>query len=239
MFAGYSMLPYNRVQTDDYQWAPDGRSLIYSALRVGVSNIWQTFADGTGEKQLTANDDKKLLFFNPVFAPDGKNIAWSAMTTEAGDKRTWGIWMLSEGAARQLYQSNSVMRLIGWSQSGGQVIVKSVESKTDAIVLPNDFEVSEIDTNDNSRRPVAALKASYFQNVTLSPDRKTLAFVTRLASGDAIQTLTVSKSLPKTVLRSNDSRVYFSNLVFAPDGKTLYYGKQSNLQVISMINNFK
>lgn len=239
MFAGYSMLPYNRVQTLDYQWSPDGRSLIYTAIRAGVSNIWQTFADGTGEKQLTANTDKKLLFFNPVFAPDGKNIAWSVMTTEAGDKRTWGIWMLSNGAARQLYQSNSVMRLIGWSQSGGQVIVKSVESKTDAIVLPNDFAVSEIDTNDNSRRPVAALKNSYFQNVTLSPDRKTLAFVTRLTSGDAIQTLTVSKPLPRTVLRSNDSRVYFSNLVFAPDGKTLYYGKQSNSQVISMINNFK
>jgi hypothetical protein len=43
----------------------------------------------------------------------------------------------------------------------------------------------------------------------------------------------------KTLISSNDARVYFSSLSFAPDGKTIYYGKQANWQVISMIDNFK
>lgn len=240
MFGGYSILPSNRLQTHDFQWSPDGRSLIYSALRGGVSNIWQTFLDGSGEKQLTANgsDDKKLLYFDPVFSPDGKNIAWSAMTSDAPDKRIWSIWVLSDGTVRELYHADSIMRLVGWSISGGRLIVKSVATKVDD-PMPADFDVFELDPIDSKRLPLAALKTAYFQNVTISPDGKTLAFVTRSPSGDTIQTLTGSNAVPKTVVSSSDNRVYFLNLVFGPDGKTLYYGKQANSQVISMINNFK
>ena len=240
MFGGYSVLPSNRLQSHDYAWSPDGRSLIYSALRGGVSNIWQTFLDGSGEKQLTANgnDDKKLLLFNPVFSPDGKNIAWSAMTSDAPDKRIWSIWLLRDGTVNELYQTDSILRLVGWSPMGGHLIVKSVATKVDD-PMPGDFDIFELDPKDSKRTPLAARKTAYFQNVTLSPDGKTLAFITRLPSGDAIQTITGSNRVPKTLASSSDSHVYFSNLVFGPDGKTLYYGKQTNLQVISMINNFK
>jgi Tol biopolymer transport system component len=240
MFGGYSVLPSNRLQSQDYQWSSDGRSLIYSAMRGGVSNIWQASIDGSGEKQLTARgaDDKKLLFFNPVFSPDGKNIAWSAMTTDPPDKRTWSIWLFAEGTAREVYQANSILRLVAWIPSGGHLIVKSNAGKTDA-PLPTDFSIFELDVKNSNRRPLTALKAAYFQNVAVSPDGKLLAFVTRLPEGDVIQTMTTTHPVPKTLTTSGDNRVYFSNLVFAPDGKALYFGKQSNVQVISMVDNFK
>jgi hypothetical protein len=51
--------------------------------------------------------------------------------------------------------------------------------------------------------------------------------------------MTIENPVPKTLVGNNESRVYFTDLVFAPDGKTIYYGKQANSQVISMITNFK
>ncbi len=238
MFGGYLQLPYNRLQSQDYQWSSDGRSLIYSAIRDGISNIWQAFLDGAGEKQLTRNFDKKLLFFNPVFSPDSKSIAWSAMTTETPDKRIWSIWTLSDGEERQVYQLDSVMRLLGWSSSGEQLIVRSVGNKNDT-GLPVDISILGVHRVGGQSHPISTLKSSYFQNIVLSPDRKSLAFVSRLSTGDSIQITGIATPATKTLVSGNDSRVYFSNLVFAPDGKTLYYGKQSNSQVISMIDNFR
>jgi Tol biopolymer transport system component len=239
MFGGYSQLPFNRLQTHDYQWANDSRALIYSANRGGAWNIWQAAADGSGEKQISTNEDKKLLFFNPAFSPDGTKIAWSAMTTGGPDQRSWAVWLHSQGETRPIYQSDSILRLVGWSAPGQQLIVKSGSGKSDT-GLPDDFQIFELDTRDSSFRPLAALKAAFFQNVVLSHDAKTLAFVSRTSSGDAIQTLTLSRpGSVKTITTSNDNRVYFSNLTFAPDGKTLFFGKQSNSQVISLVENFK
>jgi len=40
-------------------------------------------------------------------------------------------------------------------------------------------------------------------------------------------------------LTSSDPRVYFSSIAWSPDGKTIYYGKQSSWTVFSMLENFK
>ena len=70
LFAGYSLLPYVRVQARDFDWSPDGRSIVYGASRAGASNIWRVDVAG-GETQLTNNGEKGLLFMNPIFSPDG------------------------------------------------------------------------------------------------------------------------------------------------------------------------
>jgi eukaryotic-like serine/threonine-protein kinase len=237
-FGGYSTLPYNRQETQDFQWSPDSRSLIYAAYRSGVSNIWQTTADGAGEKQLTNNEDKNLLFFNPLFSPDGSRIVWSAMTANP-NQRFWSLWIYADGRAQQIYQSEAALRLVGWSASGSELIVKSVEKSKFLSLVPGAVNILQVALEGGAAKPITALEAAYFQNIALSPDRKTLAFVSRQNGSDTIQILPSTGGTTKTLISSNDARVYFSSLVFAPDGKTLYYGKQANWQIISMINNFK
>jgi serine/threonine protein kinase len=246
VFGGYTLLPYNRFQTQDYQWSPDSRSLVYCAYRNGISNVWQTAIDGTGEKQLTANEDKNLLFFNPIFSPDGGRIVWSAMTVGNPNQRTWSLWTLSaeDGKARAFYLSDAVLRLVGWSAaSGRRLIVKSVDKSRDTSFLPGEVYLFEVDF-DGSIGEIANLESAYFQNIALSPDRKTLAFVARQGGSDAIRILPSPSggggaASARTLISSNDVRVYFSSLSFAPDGRKIYYGKQANWQIISMINNFK
>ena len=240
-FGGFTLLPYNRLQTQDYQWSPESASLIFSADREGVSNIWQTAIGEKSEKRLTSNEDKNLRFFNPLFSPDGSRVAWLAMSTDNQNKRNWSIWILADGKAGQIYQSDSVLRLIGWSAAGDELIIKSIEGGSDTQTLPADVNLFQISAGGASQlRLISKIKDAYFQNIALSPDRKTLAFVTRQNGSGAIQAMSLTGSAAtKTVTGSSDARVYFSSLSFAPDGKTLYYGKQANWQVISMIDNFK
>jgi serine/threonine protein kinase len=238
VFGGHSKLPYNRFQTQDFEWSPDSRALIYCASRDGVSNVWQSATDGSGEKQLTSNADKNQLFFNPLFSVDGKHIVWSAMTSNP-NQRTWSLWLLADGQMRQIYQSESALRILGWSQSGRELLVKSVERTKDLSLIPGEVNLLHVALEDGSARPIARLDATYLQNIALSPDRKTLAFVSRQGGSDTIKILPSTGGTPKTLISSNDARVYFSSLTFSPDGKTLYYGKQANWQIISMITNFK
>jgi Tol biopolymer transport system component len=238
LFGGYSLLPYNRVQTSDFQWSPDGRSLIYGAVRDGVSNIWQVQADGSGEKQLTNNTEKTLLFFNPVFSPDGQTVAWSGITTAPPESPSWSIWVLSEGNMKQVSAYDLITRLIGWTPNK-RLVLKSVESKREPTGTPSDAKIIELDPFTAQQRQLTSLDDVYFQSIAMTRDGSTLAFVARLPAGDAIKTLSFGNNASKALVESDDNRVYFSNLVFAPDGKTLYFGKQANWQVISTINDFK
>ncbi|MDQ3748089.1 MAG: serine/threonine-protein kinase [Acidobacteriota bacterium] len=239
LFGGYQVLPFNRMQTQDYQWSPDSRSLIYCANRGGVSNVWKAGTDGAGETQLTNNEDKSLLFFNPLFSSDGERIAWLARLPGNQKKTNWGIWIFEDGAARQIYQSDSFLGLVGWSPSGNELIVKSAGGASVVANLPVKVSLFGLSLNGNASRLITKLEETFIQNIQLSPDRKTLAFVTRQAGYGTIQTISSTGGTAKTLISSNDTRVYFSNLTFAPDGNALYYGKQANWQIISMIDNFK
>ncbi|MBA4184851.1 MAG: PD40 domain-containing protein, partial [Acidobacteria bacterium] len=241
LFGGFYQLPFNPVQTQDYQWSPDSRSLIYCANRGGVSNVWKAEADGSIEEtQLTHNEDKNKFFLNPLFSPDGRRIAWLTRLPGKQRKIDWGIWIFEDGAARQIYPSDSVLGLVGWSQSGNELIVKSAEyGDNSALKLPVEVSLLGLALDGSAPRLITKLKETFFQNIQLSPDRKTLAFVTRQDGNGTIHTISSTGGTAKTLISSNDARVYFSNLAFAPDGKTLYYSKQENWQKISMINNFK
>jgi Tol biopolymer transport system component len=88
-------------------------------------------------------------------------------------------------------------------------------------------------------RRLAQLETTYFQNIQLAPAGDQIAFVTRPEGADSLQVITAAGGPAKTIITSNDSRVYFSSLVWSPDGKTIYYGKQTSWSVLSMIDNFK
>ena len=196
-------------------------------------------SDGTGEQQLTNNEDKKLRFFDPHISPDGNQIAWTTMFIDDQSKRHWSIWLSVVGNISQVYQSDSVLKIIGWSPSGDGLIFKSVEGGNEFQTLPVDVSILEIGFAGSVPRLLSTIKEVYFHNIQLSPDRKIFAFAARENGNSVIQTLLLTGGTAKTLISSNDARVYFSNLSFASDGKTIYYGKQANWQVISMIDKFK
>ena len=238
-FSGFTILPFNRLQIE-YQWSPDSRSLIYCADRGGFSNLWQISIDDAVERQLTNNEDKKLRFFNPNISPDGNLVAWTSMFIDSQNKRQWAVWISENGKISRIYQADSVLKLVGWSLSGNELILKTIVGGAEMQTLPVDVDLSQISiTGAAAPRLISQIKEVYFHNIQLSPDRKTIAFAARQNGTSVIQTLPSSGGAPKTLISASDARVYFSNLQFTRDGKTLYYGKQANWQIISKIDNLK
>lgn len=144
------------------------------------------------------------------------------------ESEIWGLWLLSGENARQIYQSESALRIVGWSQAWRGLVVKSVERSKDLSILPGEVNLFHVDLDDGSTRAIGKLETAYFLNIALSPDRKTLVFVMRQPGRDSIQILPSTGGRGKVFIWSKDSRVYFSSLVWSPDGKTLYDGKQAN-----------
>jgi Tol biopolymer transport system component len=68
---------------DGVSWMPDGR-ILYATRARGFSDIWIVNADGTGQKQLTANARDN---FCPSVAPDGRYIVFASNRT--GNRCVW------------------------------------------------------------------------------------------------------------------------------------------------------
>jgi Tol biopolymer transport system component len=240
-FGGYTYLPYNRSQTQDFEWSRDGRKLVYCARDGGAANVWEVSADGSSKKQLSDNTNERLLFFNPTLSADGTITAWIALSPpQAGRKETtWSIWLARDGKAEQAFESDSVLGIVGWSDSEHELIFKTIKGITNAPSVPVDLSLFVLDSETRQQRLLSELKATYFQNVQLAPARNLIAFVTRENGPDSLRVVSSKGGPIKTILTSSDPRVYFSALNWSPEGKTIVYAKQSSWTNLSMLDNFR
>ncbi|HEX8651172.1 MAG TPA: protein kinase [Pyrinomonadaceae bacterium] len=69
--------------SDGIAFAPDGR-VVYTSRAGGNPNLWITNADGTGQKQLTADTH---LNVTPVVSPDGRYVVFGS--DRAGSQNIW------------------------------------------------------------------------------------------------------------------------------------------------------
>ena len=240
-FGGYTYLPYNRSQTQDFEWTPDGSGLVYCAKDGGAANVWIVSADGSQKKQLSDNTNERLLFFNPTVSTDRNVIAWVALfPPDASRKETrWSIWIARDGKGSQVFESDSVLGIVGWSDVQNELIIKTIKGVASAPSLPVDVGLLALNAETHQQRPLSDFKATYFQNIYLAPSRNLIGFVTRDAGSDSLRVIPTKGGAVRTVLTTNDARVYLSTLNWAPGGKMIYYGKQSSWTTLSMLDNFR
>ncbi|HEV7929453.1 MAG TPA: hypothetical protein VGP12_04895, partial [Nitrosospira sp.] len=236
-FPGYTLMPYNRVQVKDCRWSPDGNSLIYSSKKDGLWNIFRAAADGTGAPmQISGNTDENVRLSDPVFAPDGKRIAWtsSRVTDPSKGKKTTDLYLWDESGARVLFSSESVIRLIGWS--GNNLVIAATDGSP--ITKPIKVLLSMVSI-DRPTRNLASADTAYFNNIALAPDGGRIALATREGGRDNIKIISIAGGRSVAITANNDPTIYVSGIAWSPDGEAVYFGKQKQVGMISMIENFK
>jgi Tol biopolymer transport system component len=237
-FGGFYNLPYDRVQTRDYSWTPDGDRVSYCSKKSGQQNVYAASADGSGEVKISDNADPGARLNCPLWSPDGGRIAYIQFTPADG-KNALRVYSAKQHKIETIFQSEFAFRLIGWSASGGGVIIGLVEGKPRYVPTATEVSLLEVSASGADRRVIANLKSAYPVNIQLSQDGKIIAFVSRQDGKDNIWITPTMGGEAKKITSNNEPRLYFSSLTWSPDGKSIYYGKQATRSLISMIDNFR
>jgi serine/threonine protein kinase len=236
-----SILPYNRTEESNFSWSPDSSKIAY-ANKTGVRNIWLVFADGSSDTQLTNNDDANLSLHCPIWSSDGKRIAYSSKPNKAAadGKRiyTQSVIDIETKTSKTIYQSENFHRLLGRSQSEKELIFATVNRKG-TTGLPTEVNIIKVEVVTGKEHAIAKLESAYLYNIHLSFDRKMIAFAAHRDDKDNVWIMPSNGGDAKKITNNNDSRLYFSSMSWSPDGRFIYFGKQSRFSLLSMITNFK
>lgn len=230
--AGYSISPYNTVQMSIFHWAPDGSSIAYVSDRSGAANVWIVSADGASDVQLTANTDPATAIYCPIWSPDGKRIAFFSQAGGASGtaERKLSIYDLGSRTTEAGYSTEKYLRLLGWVDN-----TSLAAAETDKFGgLASTASVLRVGL-DGTKKVLAELNNVYFYNIVLSPDKRQIAFAGRNGDLDDIWIATPNGS-SRRLTNNTDPALFYSRLCWAPDGSSIYFGRQTRFSLLSVID---
>jgi serine/threonine protein kinase len=233
----YSLLPYNRTQVINFSWSPDNNQVAYLSKESGIWNLQVTSLQSNETANILNNTDPNVIYYCPLWSPDGNHIAYVSrqepLTKQ--EKPFWGVWLIEQGTPKEIFSTSASLRLLGWS-SNGELILEMADGvmKSD----PLDIKLLRVSATGENRI-VTTLKNIYALSMTLSTDGKTVAFTSRQDSKDNIWTADTTNGEARKTTANADPKLFFGSLAWAPDGKTIYFDKQEEINTISMFENFK
>jgi serine/threonine protein kinase len=228
----YKMLPTIKFGRS-VCWSEGGDKIIYSSRKSGASNLWAISVDGAANTQISANNDPAVFLYGPVCGSNN-HIAFVAKS-KRGMNSTWSLWLRDDDKAKLIVESKSLLRPIGWSE-GGELIMGSADK--DSQGEPTAVNLSSCSI-DGYCRPITQLAATYFWTVELAPDGRTIAFISSSDGADNIWRGEISSGQTHRITSNNDPKVFFPGLDWSAEGESIYYGKQTSLGLINMIDNFE
>ncbi len=235
---GYSVSPYNHVQTKAFAWSPDSSKIAYISERGGASNIWAVSTRDAADASLTNNTNPELRFSCPIWSPDGRMVAFSTQRTGDDGKQLKGLKIHDVQSLKtaEVLEKTSLIRLIGWTADGSGLIFAEADRSG---ALPSETVLNRVAVAGGAETVIARLKNVYYYNIFLSEDRKNIAYAARNQDKDDIWIIPSTGGEGRKLTGNNDSDVYFSRLAWLPDGSAIVFGKQTRFSLLSIINDIQ
>jgi len=237
---GYAEMPYSRLETG-YAWSPDGSRVAYCSKRTGLYDVWVASVNGENEENFSRNDDRSRVFSDPMWSPDGTRIA--LLTLNRGPVNAnlrWSISLAEAGQPlRTIISSPNQLRLLGWSDSGGTLLIAELPGVTRYIAPATELTILRVSLKNSRSETILRLDSAYSSSVSLSPDGKMFLFNSRRNGRDNIWISQVNGGRLRKVTANNDPNIYYSNPAWSPDARMIYFGRQEKWSLVSIIDNFR
>ncbi len=234
---GYSLSPYNPIQTATFSWSPDSAQIAFVAVRDGASNVWIASLRDGSETSVTANADPDYAFYCPIWSSDGARIAYFAQrkSNDSNGKATRVLHVVDvrQNQDTAVYSTDKNIRLIGWTSDEKGLII-ATRSNTSG--LPPETGLERVSVEGGTVSTIAKLINAYYYNIFLSSDRKFIGFVARDNNKDDVWIVPSAGGEKRSLTSNNDSGVYFSRLAWMNDGSSIVFGKQTRFSLLSIIS---
>ena len=118
----------------DPSWSPNGQQIAFASHRDGVFQIYSMNADGSNLKRLTKHNAEDS---NPVWAPDGRSIAYISAT---GDDRRGLFLMGPDGSDPHgiAHAKQQDFCFLSWSPDGSRIIFSSLNRLGSQGIVPGE-----------------------------------------------------------------------------------------------------
>ncbi len=228
----YGMMPVDRFEIGNFNWSPDGKQFVY--LDSKKQNIWTASVELPEKFNQANNDNPNVLYYSPLWSPDGEQIVYISVKASERTQK-WSIWLTEQSKATEIFSTPASLRLLGWSASGKELFLEMTDGAM--ISSPLDVKLVQVSTTGEDRI-ITTFKNIYVSSMTLSTDGKAVAFTARQDDVDNIWTASTNGGEAKKITANRNSRLFFGSPEWTPDGKTIFFDKQDQVNTISMFENF-
>jgi len=178
----------------------------------------------------------------PIWSPDGEQLAYAAETDgqSGSGKQIWSVWVSSSGQSKMIFQTEDRLRVRGWL-TNDQLLVALAENVHGSSTQPATVNLIRLtiatgpDTEDK-QSAIGSLTETYLTNLHLAPGGAKIAFVKVQNRRHDIWVAAVNGrqiSQPRRVTGNSDPAFRFASLTWSPDGRTIYYDKQTRLSLLT------
>ncbi|MDQ3062451.1 MAG: serine/threonine-protein kinase [Acidobacteriota bacterium] len=231
-----SVMPINRGEIGNFNFSPDGSRFVY--LDSKKQNVRAASVASPETFNLTNNGNPNVRYESPLWSPDGKRIVYlsTEKPAEKTQKPRWSVWLAEQGKPKEIFSTPGGLRLLGWSALGGELFLEM----TDGVMKPDPLDIKLLQVSvGGENRIITTFKNIYADSMKLSADGKMVAFTARQNDKDDIFTAATGGGEAKKITANGNTRLFFGSPAWSPDGKTIFFDKQDQINTISMFENFK
>ena len=229
--------PYNRQLTKDFSWSPDSSQLAYGARQKGILNIWRVALAGVLPEPLTSNTDAQVRVLAPHWSPDGQRLVY---LQDAGKPSTpaqprWSLHVA--GQAGPVFQSATTLRVLGWADRQHLLVAQLNAAST---MQATTADLLLIALSGTAPRPLGTLSGVIFNSLQADTTGQQVACVRNEDGKHDVWVLSLmgGRATPwRKITNNTDPNLYYSSPTWSPDGKTIYYDRQTRWSMLTMVDN--